>query len=304
MSAEWEEFTVGKQPAGAASDDWEPLTSVRHGTHLTPAVRIAEDRGISAELINDGRLANTRTKAIYLSPNYWHEGSRYGSFEFEVDWAQLSDGRDLYWVEPIKTYGIPIHRFMLTRRPSPAGLTPYDPAKDDGPLRLIAGEWFRTSGHACEILVDEDLPLSEITRFRVVTHHEKYCSLGQSHCEEAGILKSRRASGRFQGAMLGQGLKSLNILLVENGKPTFDAQIGLSNLSQTLTGKWTSGGMVNDDTSAREVLKGAMLLLSAGDRDGARQLAQLIDTKDRLDRVLLEMIRAHFNTPAWDWDDV
>lgn len=229
-AAEWGAFTVGKDPAGPGSEHWTRITSVRHSTHLTSGIRIAEDQKISAELIYDGKLATTRTKVVFFSPNHWNDGSRYGTLEFEVNWSDLLQGRNLYWVEPIRDYRIPVHRFLLSRKPPAPGLTPYDPTVDTGPLRRIGDDWFRTSDAASEILTDEDVPLSEVTSFDVTRHHEKYCSLGRSSCLEAGHSGFLKISRRFQAALLGNGLTALNRLMIRNGTLSHAASHGLCGL--------------------------------------------------------------------------
>lgn len=303
MSAsEWEQFTARKKPASQESDDWTRVTTVRHGTHLKAAVRIAEDRKIGAELIYDGKLISTRTKVVFFSPNTWGEGSRYGSLEFEVDWLDLLVGRNLYWLEPVTTYKLPIHRFLLSRGPAVSGLSPYDPVGCNGPLRLIDGIWLRTSADVCEILIDEDVPLSEVSKFAITTHHPQYCSVGHSKCEESGAGGMKLTSRRFQAALLGLGLKDLNHLMVAGGKLNGDVAHGVSGLPFALGGSSGFVGAVTSDAEAQSVLKGAMLLLKSGNRDGAHSLARLLKSADERDRILLLLIREHFDLPEWEWD--
>lgn len=303
MSAsEWEQFTAKKRPAGLDSGDWTRITTVRHGTHLTAAIRIAEDRKIGAELIYDGKLLSTRTKVVFFSPNTWGDGSRYGPLEFEVNWLDLLAGRELYWLEPIKTYKLPIHRFLLSRAPTVPGLTRYDPTTNNGPLRLIDGVWLRTSADVCEILIDEDISLSEVTKFAITKHHDQYCSLGRADCEEAGANGMSRTSRRFQAALLGQGLKDLNRLMVADGKLTQDVAHGVTGLHLALGGLKGFVGSVTNDADAQSVLKGAMLLLKSGDRDAAHSLARLLKSSEERDRILLDLVREHFDLPLWEWE--
>lgn len=302
MKSEWEAFTAGLEPPSPDSDDWLTMSSVRHGTHLTHALRIAEDRRLSAELIYEGRLMATRTKVIYFSPNTWHDGSRYGTFEFEVDWLGLLQGRRLMWVEPIYSYAIPIHRFMLTRSASVPGLTPYDPTIDHGPLRLVEGTWLRTRRHAAEIVVDEDVPLTAITNFQVTKHHDFACSLSEPVCSEAGHTGMQRTSARLTAALIGRRLTSLNPLLTRDGRLTFEAEHGYSGLYLAMTGKGSFGGIISDDGAAADLVKAACLLVHAGDREGARRLVQMLDSKDRFDRTLLGLAQDTFDAPTWSWD--
>ncbi|GEM_PF-3218954 len=301
-AAEWNKFTQGKGPAGSSSEHWTRITSVRHGTHLTSGIRIAEDQEIAAELIYEGKLATTRTKVVFFSPNYWGNGSRYGTLGFEVDWPSLLAGRALYWVEPIFTYKIPVHRFLLSRKPPAPGLVSYNPDTDTGPLRRIGGEWFRTSDAASEILTDEDVPLSEVTSFDVTMHHEQFCCLQRWPCEEAGHTGFSRTSRRFQAALLGKGLTALNELMIRNGALSSAASHGLWGLPLALGGQKGFSGVVLDNNQAKLVLKGALLLLAEGDASGAAELARLLISADVRDEILLSLIREHYGLPTWEWD--
>ncbi|WP_433935448.1 hypothetical protein [Brevundimonas diminuta] len=303
MSAvEWARFTAGKDPASPSSAHWTKVTSVKHGTHLTSGTRIAEDQKIAAELIYDGKLATTRTKAVFFSPNYWGNGSRYGTLGFDVDWPTLLAGRTLYWVEPILTYKIPVHRFLLSRKPPAHGLVAYDPDTDAGPLRRIDGQWYRTSDAVSEILTDEDVDLSQVTSFDITMHHEQFCSLQRRPCEEAGNTGFTRTSRRFQAALLGRGLTSLNDLMIRDGTLSGAATYGLYGLPLALGGSKGFTGAVVDNKQTQLVLRGALLLLAGGDATGAAELARLLVSADVRDAVLLSLIREHYDLPTWEWD--
>ncbi|MBK1969754.1 hypothetical protein JIX59_10430 [Brevundimonas diminuta] len=299
-AAEWTTFTAGKNPAGPDAQGWTIMTSVRHGTHLTSGVRIAQDGKIAADLIYDGKLANTRTRVVFLSPNSWHDGSRYGTLEFEMAWPGVLDGRTLYWVEALRNYAIPIHRFILSRRPPISGLTAYDPINDDGPIRLVGDQWFRVSDTACEILVDEDIPVDEIDAFSVTRHHERFCSQRRRPCEEAGG-GFIRTSRRFQAALLGGGLTGLNRLMLRDGKLTGDAEHGTYALLLALGGQKGFMGVVTHPAQAMLVLRGALLLLAGGDQTGAADLARLLASANARDDLVRDMIRKHYDLPTWDW---
>jgi hypothetical protein len=59
------------------------LTEVYHVAHVPDACRIIEDGRIKAGLIGDeSRLGRTRTSVCWLSANYWHPGSIYGTNGF------------------------------------------------------------------------------------------------------------------------------------------------------------------------------------------------------------------------------
>lgn len=299
--AEWRTFTDGKGAPGPESTDWVKFSSVRHGTHLTSGIRIAEDQKIAAELVRDGKLATSRTKAVFFSPNRWGNGSRYGTLEFEVHWVSLLAERTLYWLEPITTYKIPVHRFMLSRNPALPGLIQYNPDADLGPLRRIGGEWFRTVDSASEILIDEDVHLWDVTSFDVTPHHEQFCCLQRYPCEENGQTGYTRTSRRFRAALIGRGLTSLNKLMVHNGTLSAAASHGLCGLPIALGGIKSFTGSVADGGEAQTVMKGALLLLASGDANAANELARILPSAAVRDEVLLSLIREHYEMPTWDW---
>lgn len=73
------------------------LTSLYHVTHAHIAQRIIEDGQITRGLVYDeSRLNVTRRTVVWVSPNTSHNGSRYGTVQFEFDWASLLAGRNIY----------------------------------------------------------------------------------------------------------------------------------------------------------------------------------------------------------------
>ncbi len=303
MTKPWEEFTAGKGAPSAANDEWGQLTWLTHGTHLTEASRIAEDGRIAGGLIYDGKLRTTRTEVIYFSPNTWHGGSRYGAFDFVVEWETLAQGRSLYWVEAIKSYKIPIYRFLLSQR-NPVGLavTPYDPKADLGPIRQIGTEWFWARGYAAEVVIDEAWSLSDTLRLNFVKHHDDYCSLKNRHCPEAGWGKSWRKHAAFMGWLLGRGLVSLNEQLVEAGKVSDEAQSALGHLHRAIIDSENFGGPIADDENAKAVVRAAGLLMHGGQLKQARQVMALIDTEDRASRVFRDLVADQFGFSSFEFE--
>ena len=79
----WIEYKVGRPSKGAnwINPDGTPVSTVAHIAHLTDTVRIVEDRMIRASLIwDESCLRETRTRVIWVSPNYWGQSS-YGNVD-------------------------------------------------------------------------------------------------------------------------------------------------------------------------------------------------------------------------------
>ena len=96
-----------------------------------------------------------------MSPNVWINGSFYGNIRFRFDWKTIIQGKLIYWVESIK-YSPHAPRFLVTARdPNTLGIAShiqkYDPSKDDGPLKTLAGKWYFNQKIALELMVEENM---------------------------------------------------------------------------------------------------------------------------------------------------
>ncbi|MGI3901083.1 MAG: hypothetical protein ACRYGP_17405 [Janthinobacterium lividum] len=302
MKSEWELFVVGKGPPVPSNSSWRPLLAVHHGTHLKAAGRIAEDERIASDLVADGRLASTREKFVFTTPKRWPDGNRYGSFEFELDWLHVIKGRQLYWVESLAGYEVPVFRILASRKDvSALPVVPYDPVADQGPVRLVGTEWYWARDHAAEILLDEDVPLADINTLSFAKHDDKRCSQRPGgSCPEAGAANSWHSHAALMSMLLGRRLTSLDKLLVQNGKFSPGAFNALGWLWFYLGGVRSRTGPLANDAQAADLLRSALLLLHAGDRDGALQVLDLVDAQSRVLQSFEQAIEGHFGVPAWD----
>ena len=96
MAKPWSPYRLSVGPNSQRS----ALRRVHHVTHVEAALRILADGHIARSLIFDESILNeTRTTVVWMSPNVWFHGSRYGNVQFSFDFADLVRGRKLYWVE-------------------------------------------------------------------------------------------------------------------------------------------------------------------------------------------------------------
>jgi hypothetical protein len=181
---------VGKESTQKnwVNSDCLPLTHVYHVAHVPTALRIIEDETLRADLVYDESLLNIhRIRVVWLSPNSWAFGSRYGNVEFQLDWLTLIAGKHLYWVESISKYSPPALRLLITDTSPPGSLEPYDPAAACGPLRLSPDGTYAWNGLYClEIMHEGDLPLSAVTKIDFVKHHSTYCNIDYRTCRYRG----------------------------------------------------------------------------------------------------------------------
>src|SRR6266436_2563267 len=180
MPAEWDrfKFEIGQ---GYSKE----LKTVRHVVHVPSARRIVEDWQIRAGLVHDeSRLNKSRISVAWVSANTWGLGSIYGTVEFQFAWADLVDGQKIYWVEAMN-YNPNAYRLLLSKRDILAGLVkPYDPAKDEGPLRLKDGQYYWNGEYTSEFMIEDDLSLDRCTGLDFVLHNQQYCRPFGNGCED------------------------------------------------------------------------------------------------------------------------
>jgi hypothetical protein len=127
----------------------------------------------------------TRVASIRLgSGNTWGPGSIYGTVEFQFSWADLVKGQNIYWVEAMN-YRPNAYRLLLTpRRIEKDLVVPYDPAKDEGPLRLRDGNYYWNGAYTSEFMIEDDLALSKCTGLDFVSHNPQICRPFGKECSE------------------------------------------------------------------------------------------------------------------------
>lgn len=301
---EWSRSTVSHGAPGV-DKAWFDLETVWHNTHLSPALRIAEDRRISGGLIYEGKLQQTRTEVVYLTPKTWGGGSIYGSFCFEAVWSEIAKGRKLYWVEENASYQNPISRFLLSWYDvSHLPVTPYDPVHDTGPLRRVGDKWWWLSTTVPEIVVDDPLYTISLLQLKFDTHRDGYChhTRGNS-CREKGVGGSWDAQTSFLARLLADPSLGMEDLLVRDGGFTHGVYGGLSTLYRRLFSGQSWAGPVDDDERGLDCVTAACVAYHLGDRPRAKRLLGMLDAEGRAERLFLEAIRSRFAFPTFNWMD-
>lgn len=299
--AEWKTYAC-EIPAQKYGNTFR-LESIYHVTHAHTALRIVDDGQISRGLVYDkSKLNITRRTVVWVSPNHWHNGSRYGTVKFEFDWKTLVEGKKFYWVEAMTGYSPPAFRFFLTNG-NVDGLPPltqYDPASDVGPLRLHDGEWWWNGNYTGEIMVDDDLSLADCKAVSFTNHHQTYCNIGHSHCTELGTNGDLSAA-RVMAYLLTTGRETADhAFIAEGGQLSGAAEHALNNLSQKLGGWGELKGPIEDAAAARHILKGALAELALGRRKDAKRLAALLASTRLCWTTLQDLILEHFQVASRD----
>jgi len=140
----------------------------------------------SGLVYDESRLNKSRISVAWASANTWTDGSLYGTVEFQFSWAEIVERNPhIYWVEAMTDYSPTAFRFLLSDREiTSRQLQPYDPRRDDGPLRMRDGKWYRRGNMTSEFMITADLRLRRCIGIDFVKHHHRHCSLYGSSCPD------------------------------------------------------------------------------------------------------------------------
>ena len=202
---EWAEFCIGNPSIipNWINSDCAPLTTVSHVAHIDLALRIVADGKIKAGLVFDeSKLNKERILVVWLSPNHWVDGFRYGNVRFNYNWSTLISGKKFYWVESM-AYGVAACRILITSNDYSGRLTQYIPTQHDGPWWFDASTntHYWNSNHCLEIMIEDDLDISDCTNTDFVDHHSRFCCNNPKMCKFLG-LKRPQAAASFVAALM------------------------------------------------------------------------------------------------------
>jgi hypothetical protein len=234
------------------------LTTVRHVAHVLAARRIIEDGRVKAGLVYDkSRLNTSRISVSWVSANTWVDGSIYGTVEFQFTWADLVAGQNIYWVEAMEEYKPPAFRLLLSKRNDLAGpIMPYDPANDEGPLRLKADKYYWNGSFTSEFMIADDLPLERCTGLNFVSHHEKYCRPFGDKSEDIEKQPSHeRTAGKMLAFVLGHGLHILDRHLMGANEWFSRLNTSYGGLARPLSKQVKFAGPISADDKCHRALR-------------------------------------------------
>ena len=296
---EWEAFQVtrlGSKRRG--SEDRAGLSTVYHIVHLPAARRILEDGRLKAGLIYDkSKLNRSRICVTWLSANTWVHGSIYGNVKFAFDWADIIEGRRIYWVEAIAHEGFDAYRFLLTKRDmsNSEDVVPYDPGNDNGPLQKLNGEWYWNANYTSEFMLEADIPIRKCTKLSFVEHYSDHCRTTGTSCEYQQDSPQETAA-RMLAFLLSSSInRKVRDLLRENRngtkRLTRGAKMGINGICLALGFDADSFvGRIRTVKTRQAVLLGALALYGAEQDQDARALVALLNSQDVFEKALGEAI--------------
>jgi len=299
MPEEWSSFDFNIAPNSSE------LTTVRHVAHVPHARRIIEDGRIKAGLVYDeSRLNTSRISVAWVSANTWGPGSIYGTVEFQFKWNDLIASRKIYWVEAMQNYKPPAYRFLLSKRDILPGLIkPYDPAKENGPLKLKDNVYHWNGNRTSEFMIDDDLTLDRCTGIDFIIHNSNICSSFGNQCADRMQQPSpQRTGGRILSFVLGCSSHKLDgHFRPEGATPGFaPLDIAYSGLQFFLPSQVKFSGTMNADAECENILMGALALYGNDQAPTAKKLLASIASRQKFDGALKSIVRQHFSDPDWE----
>jgi hypothetical protein len=293
MTKPWKPYAC-TVPTTGVTGTCSVLSTVHHVTHTEPALRILADGKVTRGLIYDESILNdSRTTVVWLSPNNWYNGSRYGCVQFTFDFADIVARRKIYWVE-VREYKRHACRFIISDQDlSKLPVTAYDPTKEEGPLRHVGGVWYWNSEHTAEFLLDSSLLLHYCKKVDFILHHDKFCA-APGGCGELGH-DGTNAAGRVLAFLLARGFRGFNDTLIDTEPKTAlstAAERGILHAYEQISADLGGPAKTNDNVDA--ALCAALLQLAIGEATLAQATAKLIGSDDLLTRRLAELVKRHF----------
>ncbi len=298
--SEWSRFYISlKEPLSINAAE---LAEVHHIVHLRISRRILEDEQIRAGLIHDeSKLNRTRLCVTWLSANYWHNGSIYGTVRLTFDWKKIIEGRSLYWVEPMD-YPNPAYRLLVTDRDlsQDKRVIAYDPKTARGPVRFKNGRWYWNSGYTSEFMVESDLTLSDARQLSFVEHarcrESRQCSEQNTRCNTS--------AAQTIAFILGNDIHCIDHLMCEQGTLNAEAENYILKLWSALGRKKDRfSGALTKSKSTADVLLGALALYGSGQHAAALETVKTIRDQDGFTDALTALVRKHFDFPKWQIPD-
>ena len=295
--SEWSSYACKGSIGG---DSYVHLDTVHHTAHVPQAQRIIQDGRITAGLVYDeSRLRRSRLAVSWLSANHWAYGSIYGNVEFGFHWPEVVAGRRIYWVEAMD-YRPPAYRFLLTKRNLNDSklVRPYDPAKDDGPLRCTDGKWYANLSFTSEFMVDDDLPMDVCRRIDFVQHHRDLCKDCGSRCRYRFSLFEARFL--VLATVLAHSVRSVDGLLwSDDARPNHvDEFVGY--FEETFAVGAEFDGVLGKKRHSDSLLLGVLSLCGSLQVDQAIGLLSVFKKKATFRRALRRMVADHFGLDSYE----
>lgn len=309
LSKPWQTFKVGKK---SEKSNWintscQSLETLYHVAHLETADRIFKDKICRAGLIYDKSILNTdRLLVNWLSPNTWAYGSRYGNIGFEMNFANLVEGKQYYWVESIN-YKPEACRILITEYDydDDDRLTSYNPKNGDGPWFLDEeGNHYWNGNYTLEFMFEDDILLSKFSSLQIFSHHDSYCNINPENCDDKS-LSTIYARERFIAGIMANDLPVQKHFFGEKKRGKFVPNRLLIDAIETISRrcvklKFEEGFVKKDDDLAAVLLQSVLLQIRHGCIDEAKKLIGLFYDSEHYEDTLVNFAVKKFSLSSGD----
>lgn len=269
-----------------------PFETVTHTTHLNSAVEIIQTGIIRPGLVYDESILNTeRITVVWLSPNRWSPGYRYGNIQWEFPWASILEGHQAYWVETVM-YEINACRILITDKnyDGHPQLLAYDPTQKTGPwwFNKETGKHYYNNYYCMEFMLEASLEVITSLTSDFVLHHPTWCNSNRKNpksCRHLGWT-GYKAGAELLARLLANSEFNDHIKLTRIDGDYRKGTDALMNahwyLSKELTKFSEECRAIIDmqDSVADALVIAALRAFSEGQRNDARELIRLFESKD------------------------
>lgn len=303
---EWTIYRTGKPSTKEnwTNPDCQEFEELTHVAHISHAIQIMNDGFIKASLIRDkSKLNKQRILVSWLSPNYWTNGSRYGTVEFNFDFKKLIKGYKYYWVEAITTYSPHACRVLVTSKNYDGILVPYKPEKDDGPWHYDAKTktHYRNSEYCLEFMFEDDIDLEDCLSICFIKHHPSMCCLNVSKCPELKSSSSK-AGSIFLAKIIAENMDINPTLFYSDDSKRFpsdsmkNAIWELCRVVENVKSDSDNEAIrfKSDDKNSQIIAKAIFYYFSIQEKSSWQGLVQMFETRSELIEMLLDIIIAKF----------
>jgi hypothetical protein len=227
---------------------------------------------------------------VWTSPNYWYNGSRYGSVSFRLPWDKVLAEHSAFWVGAVEYSSSTALRILLTSKDRSAEFLPYDwkGTTGKGPWWYdeVNGVHYWNGTYSLEFMLERDVPLSSVDQIGFVPHHRNYCSIDPNSCSERGLTDGNAAM-RFVSLLVGQNVSvPRRLLTVTDGArvvPSHDLQKAWYPIWDELAGVAFGAPPNSLPVDSRTAAARAVLhALSRFDEQEARALGSLFGSRESL----------------------
>jgi len=255
---------------------FEKVSHVTHRFRVEEILRVGKLAG--RIVYDDSTLNETRTHVVWLSPNTWAYGSRYGSVSIDFDWASLTRSRHPYWVE-VAQYKPHACRILLTKNElnlkEHPNLKSYDPTLRKGPwwYDTKSDTHYYNSDYVLEFMIEGDLPLSKVLETTFTRHNPSMCSeypKSPSSCQYLD-RSEQTAAARLVATLVAGGKASERLKISRT-----TIQDAWRDLANRIVTSDVAGPVSADDSVARSLALSILYMLGEG-KSRKKEAQDLVD---------------------------